>query len=293
MDQSNFENIKNNILRKQLNEKKDVEFGCALPNRINIKELITNLLEIVYPGYYTTGYFGQCVEKGMEKHLDCIIERTFKKLEEQLKIAFKSQYTDEKELDTKANEIALAFFNKLPTVIEYALTDVEEAFVGDPAATDRNMIIATYPGIFATTIQRLAHELYLLYVPYIPRIMTEYAHSKTGIDIHPGATIGKYFFIDHGTGVVIGETTEIGEHVKVYQGVTLGAISTKDGQGLKGTKRHPTIKNGVTIYSDASVLGGATVIHDNVVIGGNAFITKSVYKKKKPEIDKDYFDYII
>ncbi len=292
MSQSNFQNIKNNILSKQLNEKKDVEFGCALPNRINIKELITNLLEIVYPGYYTTGYFGQCIEKGMQKHLDCIIERTFKKLEEQLNIAFKNEYTNEEELHSKTNEIALAFFDKIPTVIEYALTDVEAAFEGDPAAIDRNMIIATYPGIFATTIQRLAHELFLLNVPYIPRIMTEYAHSKTGIDIHPGATIGKYFFIDHGTGVVIGETTEIGEHVKVYQGVTLGAISTKDGQGLKGVKRHPTIKNNVTIYSDASVLGGDTVIYDNVVIGGNAFITESVYKKKRDNFDQ-HFDYII
>ena len=130
--------------------------------------------------------------------------------------------------------------------------------------------------MYAITVNRLAHELYLLNVPLIPRIMTEHAHSKTGIDIHPGATIGKYFFIDHGTGIVVGETTEIGEHVKIYQGVTLGALSTRGGQSLRNKKRHPTIEDYVTIYSGASILGGQTVIGNNVVIGGNAFITSSV-----------------
>ena len=144
----------------------------------------------------------------------------------------------------------------------------------------------SYPGLFATTVYRLAHELFLLGVAMIPRIMTEHAHSITGIDIHPGATIGKYFFMDHGTGIVIGETTVIGEHVKIYQGVTLGALSTKGGQKLKNVRRHPTIGDNVTIYSGASILGGETYIGDNVTVGGNAFITSSVDKDTKVSVKK-------
>jgi serine O-acetyltransferase len=137
-------------------------------------------------------------------------------------------------------------------------------------------IILAYPGLMATTVYRIAHELYKLDIPVLPRLMTEYAHSETGIDIHPGATIGKYFFIDHGTGIVIGETAVIGENVKIYQGVTIGALSTKGGQKLSGKKRHPTICDNVTIYAGASILGGDTVIGKNSVIGGNTFITRSV-----------------
>lgn len=283
-----YGNLINNIIDSQINKKSGISFGCALPHRKSIKTLTTNILEIIFPGYFTN-----CNNKDIQEHIECVINSTFEKLKVQIKIAIDDNNYNKEEIDAKANELTFAFYEKIPKIIEYAMTDVEAAFDGDPAANDRNIIIATYPGIFATTIQRIAHELYLLDIPYIPRIMTEYAHSKTGIDIHPGATIGKYFFIDHGTGVVIGETTVIGERVKVYQGVTLGAISTKDGQGLKGTKRHPTIMNDVTIYSDASVLGGDTIIHDNVVIAGNAFVTKSVYKKKKGESIDDYFDYII
>ena len=155
-------------------------------------------------------------------------------------------------------------------------TDLEAAFQGDPAAKYRDEIILSYPGMFAITVNRLAHELFLLEVPLIPRIMTEYAHSITGIDIHPGATIGKYFFIDHGTGVVVGETTVIGDRVKIYQGVTLGALSTRGGQKLRGVRRHPTIEDDVTIYSGASILGGETVVGKNSVIGSNVFITSSI-----------------
>jgi serine O-acetyltransferase len=154
--------------------------------------------------------------------------------------------------------------------------DVQAAFDGDPAAFNRDEIIFSYPGFYAITVNRIAHELHLLKIPLIPRIMTEHAHSQTGIDIHPGATIGKYFFIDHGTGVVIGETTTIGDRVKIYQGVTLGGLSTRAGQGLRDVKRHPTIENDVTIYSGASILGGETVIGEGCVIGGNCFITRSV-----------------
>jgi len=176
----------------------------------------------------------------------------------------------------KGERAAYDFLRKIPEIREYLYTDIQAAYEGDPAAYSTDEIICSYPGVLAVSIYRIAHELWLLQVPMIPRIMTEYAHSITGIDIHPGAVIGKYFFIDHGTGIVIGETTNIGDHVKIYQGVTLGALSTRAGQQLKGVKRHPTIGNDVTIYSGTSILGGDTVIGDGVTIGGNAFIVNSV-----------------
>jgi serine O-acetyltransferase len=153
---------------------------------------------------------------------------------------------------------------------------VEAAFNGDPATKYKEEIIMSYPGLYAITVNRLAHELFLLKVPLIPRIMTEHAHSITGIDIHPGATIGRYFFIDHGTGIVVGETAIIGDNVKIYQGVTIGALSTRDVVKLRNVKRHPTIMDNVTIYAGASILGGDTIIGKNSVIGGNVFITSSV-----------------
>lgn len=174
---------------------------------------------------------------------------------------------------------------------EYTETDVQAAFDGDPAAFNRNEIILSYPGLYTITINRIAHELFKLSVPLIPRIMTEHAHSQTGIDIHPGATIGKYFFMDHGTGIVVGETTIIGDNVKVYQGVTIGALSTRGGQKLKGVKRHPTIEDNVTIYSGASVLGGETVIGRNSVIGSNAFITSSIAPETRVSIKNQELNY--
>lgn len=173
---------------------------------------------------------------------------------------------------------------KIPLIREYIDTDVQAAFDGDPAAFNKDEIIFSYPGLYAIMVYRIAHQLHILHVPLIPRIMTEFAHGKTGIDIHPGAEIGKYFFIDHGTGIVIGETTEIGDNVKIYQGVTLGALSTRGGQSLKSKKRHPTIQDNVTIYSGASILGGETVIGKDVVIGGNVFITKSISAGAKVSI---------
>ncbi|MBR1738170.1 MAG: serine acetyltransferase, partial [Firmicutes bacterium] len=170
-------------------------------------------------------------------------------------------------------------------------TDLQAAYDGDPSAESFNEIIYAFPGVYAVMINRIAHELYELHVPLIPRIMTEYAHNITGIDIHPGVKIGKYFFIDHGTGIVIGETTVIGNNVKIYQGVTLGALSTRGGQKLKGIKRHPTIGNNVTIYSGAAVLGGETVIGDNVVIGSNTFITKSIDEGTKVSIKNQELRY--
>jgi serine O-acetyltransferase len=188
-----------------------------------------------------------------------------------------------------SEDVADKFIQRIPAIRELLLTDVEATYEGDPAAYSKAEIIISYPGIFAVMVQRIAHELYRLEIPLSPRIMTEYAHSITGIDIHPGATIGKYFFIDHGTGIVIGQTAVIGEHVKIYQGVSLGALSTRGGQKLKGTKRHPTIEDYVTIYSGATILGGETIIGENTVIGGNAFVTKSVPEKtrvsvKNPEL---------
>lgn len=176
----------------------------------------------------------------------------------------------------EAGKLCREFLGKLPEIRGAVLLDVQAAFDGDPAAKSEDEIVLAYPGVTAVSIYRLAHELHLLAVPLIPRIMTEHAHSLTGIDIHPGAKIGSYFFIDHGTGVVIGETTEIGDRVKIYQGVTLGALSTRGGQSLRSKKRHPTLEDEVTIYSGATILGGETVIGKGCVIGGNVFLTQSV-----------------
>ena len=175
-----------------------------------------------------------------------------------------------------ASALTLRFLEQLPEIHALLLTDLAAFFDSDPAATSPDEIILAYPGWQAILIHRLAHALHVLGVPMLPRIMSEHAHSASGIDIHPGASIGDAFFIDHGTGVVIGETTVIGSHVKLYQGVTLGALSTRNGQGLRGKRRHPTIEDRVTIYAGASVLGGDTVIGHDSVIGGNAFITASV-----------------
>jgi len=260
------------------------------PDKNTILEIISKLLKIVYPGYY-----GDKVYKiyNMKYNLSATIEDVIYHLNKQIVIVLRYCNTypemSDEELQEKASQITYDYMKRIPVIREYLETDIQAAFDGDPAASSKDEVIMSYPGVYATTIYRLAHELLLLGVPMIPRIMTEHAHSLTGIDIHPGATIGKYFFMDHGTGIVIGETTVIGEHVKVYQGVTLGALSTTGGQKLKNVRRHPTIGDNVTIYSGASILGGDTVIGDNVVVGGNAFITSSIDKDtrvsvKKPEL---------
>ncbi len=185
----------------------------------------------------------------------------------------------------KARQIADEFLHELPRIQSLLLKDVDAGYDGDPAAQDKESVIFSYPGLYAIFVYRIAHELYTREVPFIPRIMTEYAHSRTGIDINSGATIGEYFFIDHGTGVVIGETTTIGDHVKLYQGVTLGALSTRKGQALRGTKRHPTIEDNVTIYANSTILGGETVIGHDSVISGNTFIISSVPAGTKASSD--------
>lgn len=184
-------------------------------------------------------------------------------------------------VDSDAKFKVETFMTRIDEIREMLLLDAKAGFENDPAAASIDEIILAYPGFFATFVYRIAHPLYELNIPIIPRMMSEYAHSKTGIDINPGATIGKSFFIDHGTGVVIGETCIIKDNVKIYQGVTLGAISTRGGQALKDSKRHPTIEDNVIIYANATILGGETVIGTNCVIGGNAFILKSVAANTK------------
>jgi serine O-acetyltransferase len=182
----------------------------------------------------------------------------------------------ESEAKEKAEQLAAQFLEQIPQIRAMVDTDLQAAYDGDPAATGKDEIVFSYPGLYAIVVYRLAHGLYEMGVPMLPRMMTEHAHNKTGIDIHPGATVGKFFFIDHGTGIVIGETTVIGDNVKIYQGVTLGALSTRGGQSLRGVRRHPTIEDDVTIYAGASILGGETVIGKGCVIGSNAFITRSI-----------------
>jgi serine O-acetyltransferase len=181
----------------------------------------------------------------------------------------------------RAEEIALAFVARLPAVRRLLAEDVEAAFEGDPAAKNFAEIVVSYPSIRAIAVYRLAHELFLLGVPILPRMMTERAHDRTGIDIHPGAAIGSRFFIDHGTGVVIGETTEIGDNVRLYQGVTLGAKSPRHGSELRGVKRHPTIEDDVTIYAGATILGGDVVVGRGSVVGGNVFLLESVPEESR------------
>ena len=242
------------------------------PDKDVIIDIIAKLLRIVYPGYSRDKAYRIYNAK---HNLSMLIEDVMYNLSKQIALVLQSGM-EEGEAREKAREITLAFLGKIPQIRAVVQTDVEAAYDGDPAATSIDEIIFCYPGLYAITVNRLAHELYRLEVPMIPRIMTEHAHGLTGIDIHPGATIGEYFFIDHGTGIVIGETTVIGQRVKIYQGVTLGGLSTRGGQTLRGVKRHPTIEDNVTIYANASILGGNTVIGRESVIGANAFITHSV-----------------
>ncbi|MBO5129542.1 MAG: serine acetyltransferase [Oscillospiraceae bacterium] len=243
------------------------------PDKAVITDMIRKLIRIVYPGYYRDKSYRHY---NIEHHLSMLIEDVMFNLNRQLILVYQAGGMDSAEAEEKAQQVSLEFFKAIPAVRVMVQTDVQAAYDGDPAASSKDEVIFCYPGLFAITVYRLAHILYELKVPMVPRIMTEHAHSTTGIDIHPGATIGKHFFIDHGTGIVIGETTIIGEHVKIYQGVTLGGLTTRGGQSLKGCKRHPTIEDNVTIYAGASVLGGETVIGRDSVIGANSFITKSI-----------------
>lgn len=259
----------------------------CFPNRKAVIGILKNLRRLMFPGY-----FGQEAPNGMrpEYFIGDTLGRIDVELREQLIAAMTFHDGNTKtaeEIAARADEVCITFLNRLSHIQELLFKDVQAAFDGDPAALSKADIIFSYPGFFAVTVYRIAHELYVMDVPMIPRILSEYAHSGTGIDINPGAQIGEYFFIDHGTGVVIGETTVIGDHVKLYQGVTLGALSTRKGQALRGVKRHPTIEDNVTVYSNASVLGGETVVGEGSVIGGSAFVIESVPKNGRVSVKKE------
>ena len=238
-----------------------------LPSRSAIITILNDLRRLMFPAYFGDE---ELMALEPENYAALLIERIEKQLAAQIALAL----PEEKAACAKV--LAGQVIDCLPAVQSTLLTDVEAIFDGDPAAQNKEEVVFAYPGLFAIFAYRVAHELYLRHVPIIPRMMTEYAHSRTGIDIHPGATIGSYFFIDHGTGIVVGETTVIGDHVKLYQGVTLGALSPRGGHASLPGKRHPTVESGATIYSGASILGGDTVIGANSVVGGNAFLTSSV-----------------
>ncbi len=259
------------------------------PDRQIIEGLIGKLLRLVFPGYFRDYTYRIYNPKN---NLSALIEDIAFHLNRQIGIALKDGDPREDEsIQRRAEDITAAFLEKLPEIRALVETDLQAAYDGDPAASSKAEVIIAYPGIYAITVNRLAHALYQLEVPLIPRIMTEFAHSKTGIDIHPGAQIGKYFFIDHGTGIVVGETTVIGDNVKIYQGVTLGALSTRGGQKLHGKRRHPTIEDNVTIYAGASILGGETVIGHDSVIGSNVFITHPIAPGTRVSIKNQELQY--
>ncbi|MCK5706024.1 MAG: serine acetyltransferase [Candidatus Aureabacteria bacterium] len=265
-----------------------------LPSKKIIIEILDDLFKILFPGFFGKR---ELEKETIQYYVGDLLNNINIRLTEEVEHAF-CYWCSDKECNTcncnqKAPETVKEFLLKLPFVRELLKGDVEAAFDGDPAAKSFEEIIVSYPGLFAITTHRIAHELYVQNVPLIPRIMSENAHAKTGIDIHPGAQIGKNFFTDHGTGIVIGETTIIGDNVKIYQGVTLGALSfPKDERGniIKGAKRHPTIENNVTIYAGATILGGKTLIGKDAVIGGNVWLTSSVESGTKvistPQINK-------
>lgn len=268
-----IENVVDTILRDYQQDRSIDKMDLFRhPDKDVIIDMVTKLLQIIYPGYFRDKRLRIYTAR---HNLSMLIEDVMYNLNKQITLVLETSMAPDS-VEAEAQRISLEFFSRIPSVRALAQTDLEAAYDGDPAATSHDEIIFCYPGLFAITVYRLAHELYGLNVPMIPRIMTEYAHSLTGIDIHPGASIGDHFFIDHGTGIVIGETTVIGKYVKIYQGVTLGGLSTRGGQSLRGKKRHPTIEDNVTIYAGASILGGDTVVGKNSVVGANAFITASI-----------------
>ncbi len=250
--------------------------GPVLPSRQSIIDIITTLESIIFPGYQEN-------EQVDEENLPFNLGEKLLSLGSRLMVEIRKsiefrcrELTDRDEIDCgkEARGLTFDFMDKLPAIREKTLKDVNAALKGDPAARSREEVILAYPGLEAITVHRLAHELFNMDVPLIPRMMNEHIHRKTGIDIHPGASIGESFFIDHGTGVVIGETSIIGENVKIYQGVTLGALSVKKEDA--NVKRHPTLEDNVTIYAGATILGGNTTVGANSVIGGNVWITSSI-----------------
>lgn len=264
----------------------------SLPSDDAVIEIIHKARSILFPGYFTKAKLHQ---SNLEYFLGQETTDLYEMLVEQISMAIRHDCRRHSRpctnCDALSHQIAYAFIEKLPGVTTLLTADIHATLAGDPATKSPDEVIFCYPGLMATSVYRLAHELYLFDIPIIPRIMTEYAHSQTGIDIHPGATIGPGLFIDHGTGVVIGETTIIGKGVRIYQGVTLGALSLpRDaGEKLYQKKRHPTIEDNVIVYSNTTILGGETVIGEGSIIGGNIWLTESVAPGtkvllKKPEL---------
>ena len=251
-----------------------------LPSRDEILEIVQLLLRLFYPGY-----FGRqdLTDENLEYHVGTLLSSLREKVQRQVETCLCSASESEGSLTgacgDRARQVTTAFLERLPAIREALIEDVQAAYDGDPAATSFDEVILAYPGLLAITVHRIAHELHVMGVPLMPRIMSEWAHSQSGADIHPGARIGSSFFIDHATGVVVGETTAIGSSVKLYQGVTLGALSIpKDARGrvIRDTKRHPTVEDNVTVYANATVLGGQTVIGADSIVGGSVFVTQSV-----------------
>ncbi len=246
-----------------------------IPNRKEVVKVIKDLQSLLFPDYFKHSEGSENVLSQTE-----LLLNIYNRLAEQIKGACEFNHTV---MDKTPEELCNAFIEQLPEVKKLLIKDIEAIYEGDPAAKCHQEVLICYPGFYAISIYRIANVLYKLKVPLIPRIMTEFAHEKTGVDIHAGATIGEYFCIDHGTGIVIGETTTIGNRVKIYQGVTLGAKSFKvdeNGNPVKDIKRHPDIGNNVVIYANATILGGDTKIGDNCIIGGNTWLTHSVESGK-------------
>lgn len=258
-------------LAEQYNASDIPMYGDALrqPSRDAIIEILRTFQKLLFPVYYGDRHL---LKLPPEQYGALLMEQVFDKLTRQIELTME----DTAENRARAEEITGALLEKLPEIQSALQKDLSANFEGDPAAHNMEEVVLSYPGFFAIFIYRIAHELYLQGVPMIPRIMTEYAHSQTGIDINPGATIGEYFFIDHGTGVVVGETAILGDNVKLYQGATLGALAPAGMRFVPGERRHPKVGNNVVIYSGSTLLGGDTEIGDNVVVGGNAFLTSSV-----------------
>ena len=268
---------------------------CPLPKYEVVIGIIDDLKDILYPGFRRREglHIGN-----VTYHVGNLIDGLHDKLTQQIARALqhedrvqqrRSECETQIDYEAKGQAIAIRFLEQIPRLRAVLATDVEAAFDGDPAVSSRDEIIFCYPGLEAITVYRIAHGLRQLGVPFIPRMMTEWAHQQTGIDINPGAKIGEYFFIDHGTGVVIGETCDIGAHVKIYQGVTLGALSfptDADGQLIRGQKRHPTIQDRVVIYANATILGGKTVVGAESIIGSSVWITSSVAPKTTVVLEK-------
>ncbi|GAA5505279.1 serine O-acetyltransferase EpsC [Novipirellula caenicola] len=268
---------------------------CPLPSYTAVVEILLDLKDVLYPGYRRkTGLHAGNVRY----HVGSLIDSLHDQLTTQIARALRHEHRVQKkhmdcesdiDFEAKGQAMAIELLKRIPELRRILATDVQAAYDGDPACQTSDEVVFCYPGFEAITVYRIAHQLVKLHVPFIPRMMTEWAHKQTGIDIHPGATIGDHFFIDHGTGVVIGETCVIGRGVKLYQGVTLGALSFKtddDGHLIRGTKRHPTIEDGVVVYANATILGGKTTIGKDSVIGSSVWITKSVGPRTTVVLEK-------